>query len=136
MKSREGVIRLKKFQVDEDRRQVMQIETMINDFSSMMEVLDAQILEEQRRAGIDDVTHYAYPTYAKAAKQRRDNLEKSIEDLNLQLDKAKEKLATSFEELKKLDLLEERAQRTMEAEHADYEQSQIDEAAMQNYYRA
>lgn len=134
MKSREGVIRLKKFQVDEKRRQVAQIEKMVADFQEMVDVLDAQILDEQRRAGIDDVTHYAYPTYAKAAKQRRDNLIQSVEDLQLQLDTAKENLASSFEELKKLDILEDRSQREMALQAEEYEQSQLDEVASQMHY--
>lgn len=136
MKSREGVIRLKKFQVDEKRRQVAQIEKMMADFQEMVDVLDAQILDEQRRAGIDDISHYAYPTYAKAAKQRRDNLIKSIEDLNLQLDKARENLAEAFEELKKMDILEERSQREMASQLLDYEQEQMDEIASQMHYRS
>ena len=36
MKSRETLIRLKKFQVDEKRRKVAQIESMIADFDRMI----------------------------------------------------------------------------------------------------
>jgi hypothetical protein len=34
-------------------------------------------------AGINDPGHFAYPTYAKAAIQRRDNLSRSINDLRI-----------------------------------------------------
>src|SRR6185437_9636275 len=77
MKSREGLIRLKRFHVDEKRRQVAQIETMIAEFERMAGDLDREIAGEQQRAGIDDPGHFAYPTYAKAAIQRRDNLVRS-----------------------------------------------------------
>src|ERR1700690_2000591 len=74
MKSRETLIRLKKFQVDEKRRRVAQIEGMIADFQRMSVDLEREIQSEQERAGIDDPTHFAYPTNAKAAIQRRENM--------------------------------------------------------------
>ena len=71
MKSRETLIRLKKFQVDEKRRRVTQIEGMIADFQRMSVDLEREIQTEQERAGINDPSHFAYPTYAKAAKRSR-----------------------------------------------------------------
>ena len=79
MKSREGLIRLKRFHVEEKRRQVAQIETMIAEFERMAKELDDQIVAEQERSGIRDAGHFAYPTFAKAAMQRRDNLLASAE---------------------------------------------------------
>src|SRR5215468_7387680 len=70
MKSRETLIRLKKFQVDEKRRKVVQIEGMIAEFDRMAADLDREITVEQDRAGIHDPAHFAYPTYAKAALTR------------------------------------------------------------------
>src|SRR5664279_1304581 len=67
MKSRETLIRLKKFQVDEKRRKVAQIEAMIAEFDRIAAELDREIKTEQERAGIHDPAHFAYPTYAKAA---------------------------------------------------------------------
>ena len=67
MKSRETLIRLKKFQVDEKRRKVAQIEAMIAEFDRIAAELDREIKTEQDRAGIHDPAHFAYPTYAKAA---------------------------------------------------------------------
>ena len=54
MKSRETLIRLKKFQVDEQRRRVAQIEGMIADFQRMSIDLEREIQTEQDRAGIND----------------------------------------------------------------------------------
>ena len=73
MKSRETLIRLRKFQVDEKRRKVAQIETMITEFGRMAADLEREIRVEQDRAGIHDPGHFAYPTYAKAAITRREN---------------------------------------------------------------
>ena len=109
MKSRETLIRLKKFQVDEKRRKVMQIEGMIAEFERMATDLEREIKVEQDRAGIHDPTHFAYPTYAKAAIQRRDNLRASVAALEAKLDEAKADLEAALEELKKSELAEERS---------------------------
>src|SRR6185312_2558676 len=108
MKSRDAVIRLKRFEVEEKRRKVAEIEMMIGEFSHMAADLDRQIAIEQERAGITDVNHYAYPTFAKAAIQRRNNLTASAADLAAKLAAAKGELDEALEDLKKIELLEER----------------------------
>jgi flagellar protein FliJ len=123
MKSRETLIRLKRFQVDEKRRRVMQIESMIAEFERIAADLDREIKTEQDRSGIHDPTHFAYPTYAKAAMQRRENLKRSAGDLKLQLDDAKAALAEAFEEMKKVELLDERDQMRERAEEEAREQA-------------
>jgi flagellar FliJ protein len=126
MKSRETLIRLKKFQVDEKRRRVVQIEGMIADFQRMMTELEREIETEQARAGISDPSHFAYPTYAKAAIQRRENMTRSAEELRIQLEDAKAHLADAFEELKKVELLDERDQARNRAEENAREQAEMD----------
>ena len=108
MKSRDTLIRLKRFQVDEKRRRVAQIEMMIAEFDRMAADLEREIAAEENRAGISDPAHFAYPTYAKAAIQRRDNLKRSAADLYAQLDDAKAELGEAFEELKKVEILDDR----------------------------
>jgi flagellar FliJ protein len=126
MKSRETLIRLKKFQVDEKRRRVAQIESMIADFQRMSVDLEREIQSEQERAGIDDPSHFAYPTYAKAAIQRRENLTRSADELRIQLEDAKSLLGEAFEELKKVELLDERDQARERAEESAREQADLD----------
>jgi flagellar export protein FliJ len=126
MKSRETLIRLKKFQVDDMRRRVTQIEAMIADFLRMSDELERVIATEQERAGIDDPTHFAYPTYAKAAIGRRENLLQSAAELEAQLDDARAQLADAFEELKKVELLDERDQARGRIEEDAREQADLD----------
>ena len=106
MKSRDAVIRLKRFEVEEKRRKVAEIEAMIGDFNHMACDLDRAI--EQERAGIRDVNHYAYPTFAKAAIQRRNNLTASAADLQARLAAARGELDEACAELRQMELLEER----------------------------
>ena len=126
MKSRETLIRLKKFQVDEKRRKVAQIEGMIAEFERMAGDLEREIKVEQDRAGIHDPGHFAYPTYAKAAMQRRENLQRSADDLKIQLESATNALAEAFEDMKKVELLDERDQIREREEESAREQAELD----------
>ncbi|RUT34712.1 flagellar export protein FliJ [Arsenicitalea aurantiaca] len=128
MKSRSAsLIRLKKFEVDEKRRQVTQIQMMISDFERMASELDQQIEIEQQKTGISDVAHFAYSTFAKAAIQRRDNLLASANDMRDKLESAQDALAEAVEDLKKVELLDQREAGREAAAEAQAEQAQYDE---------
>ena len=129
MKSRETLIRLRKFDVDEKRQKVASIEAMIDDFKAMADDLDRQIEAEQKRAGVDDINHYAYPPFAKAAVQRRDNLMISITDLEMKREAAQEELQDAMKALKNIEILEERDMARNQAKINREEQAGLDEFA-------
>ena len=133
MKSRETLIRLKKFQVDEKRRKVAQIDAMIAEFDRIAAELDREIKLEQDRAGIHDPAHFAYPTYAKAAINRRENLKRSAGELKVQMDDAKAALGEAFEELKKVEMLDERDHAREKAEANAREQAELDRIAAMRF---
>lgn len=108
MKSRDTLIRLKQFHVEERRGKLTQIEAMIGEFARMAGDLDREIALEEQRAGISDTAHFAYPTYARAARVRRDNLLRSSDELRGQLEDARAKLENALEELSKITSLEGR----------------------------
>ena len=118
MKSRDTLIRLKRFQVEEKKRRVRQIEMMSAEFTRMIGDLDREIANEEKRAGINDPTHFAYPTYARAAITRRDNLKSSIAELAAQIAEAKAAQDEAMAELQKYESLEGRekgSERAVEA---------------------
>ena len=108
MKTRENLVRLKQFQVNEKRRQIAQLDMMIAEFDRMAGELEAQIANEETKSGITDVSHFAYPTFAKAARLRRDNLRGSQTDLLQQKEHAVEELSEAEDELAKAEALESR----------------------------
>jgi len=116
MKARENLVRLRQFQVNEKRRQLTQLDTMIAEFDRMAGELDVQIAAEEKKAGITDIGHFAYPTFAKAARQRRDNLKNSQNDLVRQRSVAEAILAEAQAELSKAELLESRDTRHRDGE--------------------
>lgn len=108
MKARENLVRLKQFQVNEKRRQLLQLDMMIAEFERMANELEVQIAAEEKKAGITDINHFAYPTFAKAARLRRDNLQNSQQDLLQQRTMAETILTEAEAELSKAEALESR----------------------------
>ncbi|WP_205041979.1 flagellar export protein FliJ [Rhodoligotrophos defluvii] len=88
--------------------QAADLEMMIADFERKQLELAYQIKAEEERTGVSDPNHFNYPTAARAAMIRRENLNKSIEDLREQLKEAKESLDQELAELRKLELLIEK----------------------------
>ncbi|WP_406604201.1 flagellar export protein FliJ [Bartonella gliris] len=108
MKPRESLVRLKMFQVRGKRREIAQLEMMIAEFERMVLELEAQIINEERKSGNSDVHHFAYSAFARAARQRRDNLINSIRDLQRQKTNAEIALHEVDTELQRVQLLEAR----------------------------
>jgi flagellar protein FliJ len=109
MKPNDTLLKLRRFEVNEKQQKVADIEMMIADFKRMADDLGRQIEAEEEATGIRDQKHFAYPTYAKAAAQRRANLAASIGGLEAKLEEARSQLADALEELKKSELASERS---------------------------
>ncbi|WP_424362619.1 flagellar export protein FliJ [Methylocystis parvus] len=101
MKSRDTLVRLKRFQAEEKRRRVVQLNTMIAEFTRMSNDLEREITHEEQRANISDPSHFAYPTYARAARSRRDNIVASLNELKGQLEEAEAHFKEASDELAK-----------------------------------
>lgn len=117
MKSNDTLLKLRRFEVNEKHQKVAEIDVMIADFRRMADDLSHQIKVEEESCGVRDINHFSYPTYAKAARQRRDNLLASIAALEAKLEEAKAQLAEAQEELKKSELVEERSVHDHERSH-------------------
>lgn len=135
MKSRTSLIRVQRFQVQEIQRRVADLERMLDDFRTEQEELEKRVRYEQQKAGITDEGHFAYPTYAKYASMRRDNLTQSIEELSRQVDAERARLADAFEDLKKVELVDESARNRAKAETRRREQAELDEMAINLHQR-
>ena len=81
---------------------------MIAEFERMSNELELQIAAEEKKSGITDINHFAYPTFAKAARQRADNLQVSIRELKAQQEAAEASLEEVQAEYEKAAALENR----------------------------
>lgn len=109
MKSRDALIRAASFGLAEKRRKAADIDGMIAEFRRMAFDLEQQIEAEQVRTGVRETTHFAYSSFAKAARKRCDNLLVSVEDLLIKREVATTEVTLAEDELKRLELAGERA---------------------------
>jgi flagellar protein FliJ len=83
----ERLHRYREFETNERSRRANQIRKMVSEFDRMCIELEQQIKVEETRARINDPKHIAYPTYAKAARERREKLQRSADAFRVELDR-------------------------------------------------
>ncbi|MGB8315948.1 MAG: flagellar export protein FliJ [Aestuariivirga sp.] len=108
MRSRETLLRLHRFRTEERRRQGADIDGMIQDLTKKYDELDSHVRFEESRNGVTDPANVNYSMAAKATRGRRDNLLKSIADLNDQKASVMAQLADEEAELRKVEMLMEK----------------------------
>jgi len=123
MKSGKSLIQRCRFEVNERRQVVAEIESMMGKCNQNVVDLEHQIEFEQERSGVDDVNHCTYPPFAKAAIQRRDNLKNSVRKLESKLEEARDNWAEAYEELKKIDLIESGRTQITAQEQAEFDET-------------
>lgn len=99
MDSVAAIVRLKEFEIEGHRRKLAQIHAMIAEFGRLGAELDREIHAEEVRSNNADPTHFAYSTFAKATRLRRENLKRSAGELTQQLESVRKQLAEAIEEL-------------------------------------
>jgi hypothetical protein len=67
--------------VQQKPRKLTRIESMIRELSAEVAMLNSAIATEEKKSGVSDPNHFAYPCYAKAVMLRRNNLLRTIENL-------------------------------------------------------
>jgi hypothetical protein len=60
------------------QREAVKIRTMIRDLNRTVQVLDLEIVTEETRVGVRDLSDFAYPIMAKTMIARRENLKVTI----------------------------------------------------------
>lgn len=130
-----GIIRLHKWQVDEKRRQITELEVMRSELIEKLEKLKSDLESEKEILAKSNVVDINYANYASAVMKRRENLEGSITEIDVSIENMKDELSDAFKELKKYEIVEQRALERERLEQQKREQDRLDEISI-NMYRA
>lgn len=106
MKGLPSLIRLHKWQLEEQQRQLAQLEGLQQQFIDRIGILDAEVAAESA-AGAASETGHVLGGYIQASLQRRRHLEQSAAGVQVQIDQVREHVAGAFEELKRFELAHE-----------------------------
>ena len=108
MRSRESLLRLNRFRVEDCRRQVADMDLMIQDLMRKHDDLDNHVKFEEQRTGVSDINNVNYSMAAKSVRGRRDNILKTVGELRDQHESMIEKLKEAEADLRKVELLVEK----------------------------
>jgi len=110
MKTFETLLRMHRWQLDERRRVVKDLEDMRAETEGRIQRIDRELAQEAVRA--QGETAFAFAPYMREANDRKANLARSLEEVDARLALAHEQLTEAFREAKKYErLLEERIAR-------------------------
>ena len=135
MKSREALIRLHRFRVDEIRRRLQSLDTMRADLTKKMADLETMMQDEQRRAAHSDLGRLAYPSFARSVVARRENIQRSIDEVDKQASGVTEELQAAYRELKKYEIAADSEAQRDRVEYARKVQAELDDIALGRHVR-
>jgi flagellar protein FliJ len=135
MKSRDALIRLNRFRVDEIRKRLKSLDDMRADLVKKMTDLETMVQEEQRRAQQSDLGRLAYPTFARSVMARRENIQRTIDEVEKQSSTVTEELQGAYRELKKYEIAADAEAQRDRVEYARQVQAEIDEIALSRHAR-
>ena len=104
--------RVKQFQVEKMRRQIMQIGSMVGAFERARAELEQEVKRLEHLTGETDPANVVYSILAKALMQRRANIKLSAIELGRQLDETKQAMAEALVELEESETAEQNRQVT------------------------
>ena len=104
MSTLESLIRLHRWQLDEQRRRVAELESLAAKLRDDAQRLDAEQASEQEAARRSTEIVYGYGSYAAALVERRRKLSQSLADTERQTSAAREALAEAFQEAKRYEI--------------------------------
>lgn len=135
MKSREALIRLQKWHVDEIRRKLGDLEGMRAEFMRRRDELEASVADERRFGETSPIGSFAYPSFARAMNERRAKIEESLKGIEREIASTKDALNEAYGELKKVELLEESRQERERQTQSKREQAELDDIALKGFRR-
>ncbi len=130
-----GMIRLQKWQLDEKRRDLVALEKMRDDLKQNLTDLQNELIAEQRKVAESPVVSIAYAGYAQQVMARRVNIVNSMLEVDASIENSKDQVAEAFKELKKYEVVEQRAREREYRARDLRQQNELDELAINMHRR-
>ena len=108
MSSLDSLIRLHGWRLEEKRRVLADLESLMDELKRRARDLEAEIHNEQSAAAGSDEAAYAYGAYAAEAINRREKLAQSAVEIASKIELARDDVRTAFQEVKKYEIALER----------------------------
>ena len=136
MSTLDTLIRLHRWQVDERRRNVAELEGLAEKLRQELARLAEERTIEQTAAGASFLARHVYPGYIRRSLDRQKTLEQSLAETEAQTAQARDALAEAFQELKRYEIAAASRERLRVAAAARRERLETDAVAIENFRRA
>lgn len=135
MKRGDSLIRIRRFRVDEMKRQMATLDGMKLDAERKLADLEDSVVRERQRSGDSDIGRLAFPSFLRSIEVRRENLRATLKEIEREHTIAQAEFNVAFQDLKSLEFAtEQQAKRVADVE-ARRAQSRLDEIALMRHLR-
>jgi flagellar FliJ protein len=131
----ETLIRLHRWQVDERRRHVAELEGLAEKLRQELVRLAEERAVEQATAGANLLARHVFPGYIRRSLDRQKTLEQSLAETEQQIAQARDALAEAFQELKRYEIAHANRERLRMNAAARRERIETDAIAIENFRR-
>jgi len=135
MSAVDSLIRLHRWQLDEQRRRVAELEQLIAKLQAEMQRLDSEQAAEQTAAAKSPEAAFAYGSYAGAVIDRRQKLARSLAEAEQKTAEAREALAEVFQEVKRYEIAAAKRILHQRLQDDRVQQNDMDEMAIEIHRR-
>ena len=135
LKSRDSLLRLKRFRVEELKRRLATLAEIRADLENKLADLDAFAARDGHRTGEGEIGRLALPTLLRSIELRRNNIQHTREGLERERAAHEQDLAAACEDLQAFELAEEQRQRRSAEAQAHSAQARRDELTMLRHLR-
>jgi flagellar export protein FliJ len=135
MSALDSLIRLHRWQLDERRRQLADLDQLLYKLRQEELKLDAEQSTEQQVAGASAEAAFGYGGYARGVVERRRKLAQSIVEVEQQIVQAREALAETYQEVKRYEITASNRLHQQRQKLDRQQQRMMDEIAVEGYRR-
>ena len=135
MSSLHSVIRVHRWQLDEKRRALADLESLAERLSLELRRLDEEVDRERAVVGHGAASGTDFANYMKAVQMRREHLTESREQVERQIAAASKEIAESYRDLKKYEIAQSDRDRNAQLRRNRRETAILDEIAVTGHNR-
>ncbi len=129
------LIRLHQRQLDEKRRMLAELEQLRAELDTKIIALDAEVARERVAAAASPEVLAQFAAYLDGARQRRDTMLRTIDELAPKIEAAANAVAAAFQDVKRYEIAVDLKKRQQQAAEARVEQGDLDEIAITQHRR-
>lgn len=129
------LVRISRWQLDEKRRKLTDLERLGDRLRADLQKLQDGIAAEQELAQANPEARRDFPAFLEAELSRRERLQRSIQDVEREIETARDDVAEAFRELKKYELAKANQDARERERQSRIEQRAMDEMGTQLHHR-